>query len=101
MPAAQKMDESRGTRRRVIPSSSAIPAAWIGPAPPATTSGKPRGSWPRSAVTSRMPAAMLASMTSTMPAAAASTVVPSRPATPSAIARRAAAGSSGKRPPRK
>jgi hypothetical protein len=44
MPAAQKMEESRGTTMRRMPSSAAMPAPWIGPAPPAQISGNSRGS---------------------------------------------------------
>ena len=100
IPAAQKMDESRGTRMRAMESSRAIAAACTGPAPPATTSGKARGSWPRSTVTWRMPAAMLALITSNIPAAASSTERPIGAASVDS-ARRAASGSSGSRPPRK
>ena len=47
IPAAQKIDDSRGTTSSATSSSAAIAAACTGPAPPATTTGKSRGSRPR------------------------------------------------------
>ena len=44
MPAAQKMELSFGTRISGMERASAIMQAWFGPAPPAVTSGKSRGS---------------------------------------------------------
>ena len=59
MPAAQKIDDSRGTSSAPTSSSRAIAAACSGPAPPATTSGKSRGSRPRRTLTSRTPVAIV------------------------------------------
>ena len=52
-PSAESTPPARGQRIRSIPSSAAIAAACIGPAPPNGSRAKRRGSTPRSTVTTR------------------------------------------------
>ena len=99
--AAQKTEASRGTMMRLMPSSRAIIAAWIAPAPPAQISGHSRGSWPRSTEISRIADAMLTFITRYIPAAAATTSSPSGSAMSRSTAARAASTSSFIRPPAK
>ena len=76
-PSAESTPLARGQRIRSIPSSSAIAAACIGPAPPNGISAKPRGSTPRSTVTTRSARTISWLATRTMPSAASSGSSPS------------------------
>ena len=101
MPAAQKMEDSRGTRISGMERASAIMQAWLGPAPPAVTSGKSRGSYPAFTAISRTAAAMPTLMTSYMPAAASMTLKPMGAAIFSSTALVAFSSDSFMRPPAK
>ena len=86
-PRAESTPPARGQRIRSIPSSAAIAAACIGPAPPKGSSAKPRGSMPRSTVTTRSARTISWLATRTIPAAVSSGSSPSAAASAPTAAR--------------
>ena len=76
-PRAERTPLARGQRIVSIPSSAAIAAACIGPAPPKGSRAKPRGSTPRSTVTTRSARTISWLATRTIPAAVSSGSRPS------------------------
>src|SRR5260221_638468 len=93
-PRAERTPLARGQRIVSIPSSAAIAAACIGPAPPNGSRAKPRGAIPRSTVTTRSALTISWLATRTTPAAASSGSGPSQLA-PEPTARPAGATARG------
>ena len=86
-PSAERCPGKRGTRTRVMPSSSATCMTCIGPAPPKPSRVKSRGSKPRCTDTSRTAPAILATA---IPSAAPASATKSSFALPAPCAREAA-----------
>ena len=96
-PSAERTPPARGQRMRSMPSSAAIAAACIGPAPPKGSSAKRRGSRPRSTVTTRRARIISWLAIRTIPSAVSSSPRPR--ASPSPRTAAAAASASSSTPP--